>query len=53
MGVGYAVLSFGGVFGIGISWAKELHAYYNVRLHWDDLLPDDPDRRTTAGSPRY
>jgi sporulation protein YlmC with PRC-barrel domain len=96
--IGYAVLSFGGVFGIGSklfaipwsaltldadekrfildapkerledapgfdkdhwpsmadpSWAKELHADYNVRPYWDDVLPDDPDRRTTAGSSRY
>lgn len=96
--IGYAVLSFGGVFGIGSklfaipwsaltldadekrfildapkerlenapgfdkdhwpsmadpSWAKELHAYYNVRPYWDDVVADDPDRRTTAGSSRY
>jgi sporulation protein YlmC with PRC-barrel domain len=96
--IAYAVLSFGGVFGIGSKlfaipwsaltldadekrfildcdkerlenapgfdkdhwptmadpgWAKELHAYYNVRPYWDDVLPDDRDRRTTSGSSMY
>jgi len=96
--IAYAVLSFGGVFGIGSklfaipwsaltldaeehrfildcdkerlenapgfdkdhwptmadpSWAKELHAYYKVRPYWDDVQPDDRDRRTTSGSSIY
>ena len=41
------------------AWATEIHAYYEVRPYWDDVVADDTsnygrdlrDPRTSAGSP--
>ena len=32
------------------SWAKEIHAYYDVRPYWDDNLSSVRDPRTSAGA---